>query len=104
MFLAPTLTARASSLQRRYVAPEAILDATVNIPRRVVGQSDVKIARERRRKLIDATLEVLTGEEAYHFGFVASVFGSKKLLDEVIAGAEKDLKEELLVALFRCDA
>jgi len=40
-------------------------------------------------------------EEAYHWLFVASTFGSKKLLDDVIAGTtdRPDLREELLAGL-----
>jgi hypothetical protein len=55
-------------------------------------KADIQRARQRRQKLIYAALDLLTGpesptpEERYHWIFVASTFGSKKLLDEVIAG------------------
>jgi hypothetical protein len=70
-------------------------------------KADIQRARQRRQKLIDAALDLLTGpenpppEEAYHWLFVASTFGSKKLLDDVIAGTtdRPDLREELLAGL-----
>ena len=69
--------------------------------------ADRQFARDRRRKLIDAVLDLLTGpeaptpQEAYHWLFVASTFGSKKLLDDVIVGTtdRPDLREELLAGL-----
>jgi hypothetical protein len=71
-------------------------------------KADRQFARDRRRKLIDAVLDLLTGpeaptpQEAYHWLFVASTFGSAKLLDNVVAGTsdKPDLREELLAGLF----
>jgi hypothetical protein len=69
-------------------------------------REDIEKARKRRQKLITAVLDLLadpktapTAQECYHWQFVAEMFGSKKLLDEVIRGSEGDLKEELLTAL-----
>jgi len=70
-------------------------------------KADIQIACERRRRLIDAVLDLLTGpeaptpEECYHWLFVAEMFGSKKLLDNVIVGTTNrpDLREELLCGL-----
>jgi hypothetical protein len=52
-------------------------------------------------------LDLLTGpeapspEEAYHWLFVASTFGSTKLLDDVVAGTSDrpELRQELLCGL-----
>jgi hypothetical protein len=70
-------------------------------------KADIQRARERRRKLVDVALDLLTGpespspEERFHWCFVSSSFGSKKLLEDVIAGTtdRPDLRQELLAGL-----
>jgi hypothetical protein len=70
-------------------------------------KADIQRARDRRQKLINSVLDLLTSpeapgpEEAYHWIFVASIFGSKKLLDDVVAGTTNrpELREELLCGL-----
>jgi hypothetical protein len=71
-------------------------------------KADRQKARDRRQKLINCVLDLLTNpetaptpEEAYHWLFVAEIFGSKKLLDGVVAGTSNrpGLREELLCGL-----
>jgi len=70
-------------------------------------KADIQRARQRRQKLIRCRTRSADWsrkpppEEAYHWFFVASTFGSKKLLDDVIAGTtdRPDLREELLAGL-----
>jgi uncharacterized protein YlaN (UPF0358 family) len=70
-------------------------------------KADRQLATERRQKLINSVLDLLTGpeaptpEECYHWIFVAEMFGLKKLLDDVVHGTtdRPDLREELLCGL-----
>jgi hypothetical protein len=85
-----------------------VIVAVADPHRLLIAKSDIQKARDRRQKLINSALELLTNpetapmpEKCYHWLFVASTFGSKKLLDAVIAGTEEkpDLREELLAGL-----
>jgi hypothetical protein len=73
-----------------------------------IKKADRQAATERQQKLINSVLNLLTDpetgptpEERYHWLFVASTFGSTKLLDEVIRGTDgkPDLRQELLCGL-----
>jgi hypothetical protein len=69
--------------------------------------SDRAIARGRQEQLIREVLELLTSpdapnaQDAFHWRFVAEVFGSKKLLDDVLifTAGKPDLRKDLLCGL-----